>query len=53
MTGYRVAVVAAYAVVVLTVATGIPITTLIVLLTIPLALQVSRGSNPTTTTRTA
>ena len=47
VTGYRVAVVAAYAVVVLTVATGtLPITTLIVLLTIPLALQVSRGLEP-------
>ena len=47
VTGYRVAVVAAYAVVVLTVATGtLPITALIVLLTIPLALQVSRGLEP-------
>ena len=47
VTGYRVAVVAAYAVVVLTVATGtLPITTLIVLLTIPLALRVSRGLEP-------
>ena len=47
VTGYRVAVVAAYAVVVLTVATGtLPVTALIVLLTIPLALQVSRGLEP-------
>ena len=45
--GYRIAAVAAYVILVIGVATGLlPITALLALLTIPLALQVSRGLEP-------
>jgi 1,4-dihydroxy-2-naphthoate octaprenyltransferase len=47
VTGYRLAAIAAYAIVVVGVVVGLlPIPTLLALFTIPLALQVSRGLEP-------